>query len=155
MVSKLPAKVLNFPDTTKFFPKKNTFFPLLPLFLCFYAFPIHTRYIPDTFPTHTRYIRISHEYSTNTPRMPHEYPKPPTKMIEAPPIPPLYWLFCARRCPAVCSTLLSVRLEDCHSATLAARRIIDCERNIVSIVVHFLPPLTLCTAVVRRVTNFV
>ena len=65
-----------------------------------------------------------------------------------------YWLFCARRWSAVCSTLLSVRLDDCHSATLAARRIIDCERNIVSIVVHFLPPLTLCTAVVRRVTNF-
>ena len=37
---------------------------------------------------------------------------------------------------------------------LAARRTIDCERNIVSIVVHFLPPLTLCTVVVRRVTNF-
>ena len=60
--------------------------------------------------------------------------------------------FCARRWFAVCSTHLFVWLDNCHLGTLAARRTIDCERNIVSIVVLPLPLLAvLCTAVVRRV----
>ena len=64
---------------------------------------------------------------------------------------PSYWLFCARMWFAVCSTHLFVWVKQIWG-TLAARRTIDCERNIVSIVVLPLPLLAvLCTAVVRRV----
>ena len=36
--------------------------------VCFYTFPTHTRYIPDTYPTHTYTPWIPHEYSMNTPQ---------------------------------------------------------------------------------------
>ena len=103
--------------------------------------PHRLRHIPDTYPIHTRHIPDTYVYPMNTLRIPCVYP------MNTPPKRPLWekwnflplWLFCARRWLAVCSTHLFVWLDNCHSGTLTARRTIDCERNIVSIVVLPLP----------------